>query len=146
METFKIENYEREHGPGTFITFRHLSSGEAETISRTLMARLDLPSNTSPSCLVSAVRDRSSFLPEVRADADGFDVSSLFSAFGLEVSSRTYLNWCRYDDIDEIDTKDLITHFTDLWYPTVDDLDLIDSNMSWIISIQHWASVKLLCL
>ena len=29
MDAFKIENYEREHGAGTFIPFRHLSESEA---------------------------------------------------------------------------------------------------------------------
>lgn len=144
MKTFKIENYEREHGSGTFIAFRHLSPEQAEDISQTLVARLGLPTDTSSSGLVSAVLDRSSLLPGVCADVDEFDLSSLFARCGIEVSSKTYLNWYRYDDIDELDTKDLIKHFDYLWYPSADDLDLIDSNKSWIISIQHSGSIRLL--
>ncbi len=40
--------------------------------------------------------------------------------------------------------EDLISTFSDIWYPSSDDLDIIDGTMQWIVSIDHNGTVRAL--
>ncbi|EKO31739.1 hypothetical protein LEP1GSC179_0008 [Leptospira santarosai str. MOR084] len=41
---------------------------------------------------------------------------------------------------------DLINNFDDIWYPSVDDIDIIDMSISWILSVSHFGEIKLIDL
>ena len=125
MDKFKIENYEREHGAGTFVPFRHLGDEEANYVKEGLRMRLNLPEGLPSGEILRAIQDRSTLLPGVDADADEFNLRHVLDNLGFEVSEFTYLNWRRFDDIDEVKSSYLPPIFSDVWYPSADDLDLL---------------------
>ena len=77
---------------------------------------------------------------------DQFSVLKLLRDLQLECSESLYLNWYRFDDVDEMKAEDLSRMFDDIWYPGPDDLDLIHAEAHWILSIDHEGFVKFLNL
>lgn len=144
MKTFKIENYEREHGQGTFPPFRHLAPDEAQRIEEGLLSRLKLPSGSSARDILQSIHDRAGVVSGANADDDQFDLRHVLDELGLALSEFTYLNWYRFDDIDKIQTSALLKHFSDIWYPASDDLELIDAQMQWVVAVHHSGTVKAL--
>ena len=78
------------------------------------------------------------------AEDDAFELEKLLDRLELSLSETVYLNWSWFPsgDVDEIKTEDVLTKFTDIWYPAADDLDLIDPQMQWVLSIHHWGAVS----
>ncbi len=146
MESYKIEHYEREHGSGSFPGFRSLSVTEARRIYVAVIRAAGLLSCRTAEELVLAVRDMSILEEGVQVESVDFSLLDLIRKLGLPTSKKVYLNWYRYDKIDEINTVDLAEHFDDIWYPSVDDLDVIDGDIRWQISISHYGAVTWLLL
>jgi hypothetical protein len=61
---------------------------------------------------------------------------------GVTSSETIFLNWYRYDDVDEMRLADVTKFFEDIWYPSSDDLDIFDESLRWILSIRHDGEVK----
>lgn len=146
MQAFKIKNYEREHGIGTFVPFRHLTGAEASFVRETLRKSLKLTESVSPRDIVQVVYERSIPVNEVNAEKSEFNLLQLLNRLGFGLAEAIYLNWYHYDDIDEIQSGDIITKFSDIWYPASDDLDLIDPKMRWVLSVNHSGTVRALNL
>jgi hypothetical protein len=53
------------------------------------------------------------------------------------------INWYRFDDVDEVRTKDLATFFSDFWYASSDDIDIFDPDVTCILSVRHDGTVKI---
>jgi hypothetical protein len=70
-------------------------------------------------------------------------VGRLLRKLGVTSPKKVYLNWYRFDDIDQIDLADLDRYFFDIWYPDSDDLDVFDDSADWIVSIAHHGNVRL---
>ena len=64
-------------------------------------------------------------------------ILGMFSKLGIKHQSHVFLNWYRFDNIDEIEVDGLNTYFADIWYPSTDDIDLFDNTFKWIVSIRH---------
>lgn len=60
----------------------------------------------------------------------------------LEYSDEVMVNWYQFDDVDKMKLDDIEKHFHDLWYPDVDDIDIIHPNFLWIVSIDHSGDIK----
>jgi hypothetical protein len=83
------------------------------------------------------LQSRSTVVGGESAEADTFDIVRLLQRLQLEMSETVLLNWHQYDDVDEMRAEDLRRHFDDIWYPSSDDLDIIDAGLGWIISVRH---------
>ncbi len=142
MQPFKIEHYEAEHGSGTFMPFRHLPDDEAAALQKLLLARLGLDERTSPIELVQFVLNESLPVEGFNAEDEGFSLSELLESLQLKMPELIYLNWHRFDDIDEVKTDDLIGMFDHVWYPAADDLDLVDQELRWLLSIHHSGALR----
>jgi hypothetical protein len=146
MEAFKIEHYERENGVGTFVPFRHLSTHEANSIFQSLKRRLELPEEFDGLQVVRIISKRGVFIKDFDADQDDFDLKQVMNHINLFVEDKLFVNWYRYDNIDEFRANDLYEKFSDIWYPSSDDIDVFDSSLSWILSISHHGKVQVIRL
>jgi hypothetical protein len=54
-----------------------------------------------------------------------------------------FINWYRFDDIDEMRLPDLAEHFADVWLPMAEDPDIFDSTFTWMLSIAHYNAYTL---
>jgi hypothetical protein len=75
---------------------------------------------------------------------DSFDLNELLATCKLEASDDVYINWYRYDKIDQLKKSDLARFFTDIWYEGSDDLDIFDGTFNWMLLIRHDGYLKLL--
>ena len=146
MESFKIQHFEREHGAGSFPSFRTLSATEARGLFVAVRQAAGLCDLSTPEELVRAVWDKSIVQEGVQADRDDFSLLHLIHQLGLPSCGRVYLNWHWYEDVDEIRVDDLAECFSDIWYPAADDMDITDTEWRWVISIHHEGMVALLRL
>jgi len=142
VEHFKIAEFEREHGQGTFPRFRSLSPPETTALATSLLQVLALPVDAGPLELLSVIRSRSLPIDAVNADDENFCLGDLLRKLNYPESELVYLNWYQYDEIDECRTEDVVRLFHDIWYPSADDLELIDSQLKWILSIEHHGMVR----
>lgn len=142
MEVFKVENYEREHGQGTFPAYRRLGSQSSQEVRRQLAGALGIAPTSSGTEVVRAVWDRSQPVEGADAENEDFDLCLVLDRLGLACTDKLYLNWHHYEDVDEMCAADVTAHFTDIWYPSSDDIDIFDQNMLWVVSITHYGAVR----
>ena len=94
--------------------------------------------------MLQAIENRCVLIPDVNAEDDGFDMGRLMDRLNLDMPEVVYLNWYHFDDVDEMSTRDLSLHFSDIWYPSADDLEVIDPRTQWVMSIHHAGMITVL--
>ncbi len=144
MEKIKIENFSREYPNRHFPSYKTLSAPDAKKIEEIIAGKLEMPPNSSPLELVKVLREKSSVIPDLHAESDNFDLKSTLLNVGISPNARVFINWYRFDQIDEISLDDLSSHFDDIWYPAADDIDLFDDSFSWIVSIGYSGEIMIL--
>ena len=132
MEKFKIEFFKEEYG-FDFPLFTHLSEDNALKLRGELFARFGI---TNILTLVEDISNKQMFLSEIDANSD-FKLINTLKCLKIKYLDSLYLNWYKFDNIDAIALKDLDKYFYDIWYPGSDDIDIFDSNLTWIVSIRH---------
>jgi hypothetical protein len=145
VEEFKIENFEQEYGANSFPAFRSLACEEANHTLISLKRRLGLPDELNAQDVLKAIDLRSNVVDGVDATEEAFDLRAVLR--GLEFSAAmVFVNWYRFDRIDEFETEDLCKYFGDIFYPSADDLEILDSSLTWLVSIRHYGAVKALSI
>lgn len=134
MQVFKARHFQREHPSTPFPWYRSLSQAEVAAIRVRIAKALKL-SSQDPGNLVRAVEEKGALVEDKNADTDRFEISALLSELGIRLSQNVFINWNRYDDIDEMGLDDLNRYFPDIWYPGSDDIDVFDSSLEWFLSI-----------
>lgn len=130
--------------PGTqFPRYRSLGEVEMERIRERLVKQLGLPA-VDPLTLIREIDKRQELVKGYDAEREDFRLSSVFSNLNITPQKNVYLNWHRYDDVDEMAFTDLDAYLDDIWYPGPDDLDILDSSLSWILSITHYGAIQFL--
>jgi hypothetical protein len=76
------------------------------------------------------------------AEDDDFHLQETMVRVGITPQKTVYVNWYRYDEIDEMHFAELAKYFDDIWYPSSDDIDLFDSTFSWLVEIPHYGVVQ----
>lgn len=143
MDRVKIDNFVRENPDLEFPSITPLGAVETEKIRQMLASRLEIEDPTGLA-LVNCVDSLGRPVVGVAADQHGFSVLEVLASLGLSFSEYVYINWYRYDQIDAVRLQDLDKHFSDFWYPSVDDMDLFDTSLKWILSVSHFGQLKLL--
>ena len=93
--------------------------------------------------MTTAIDGKGVLLEGSRADDKQFQPANLLSNLKIQPRQNVFINWSRYDVIDEIGFSDLNKYFSDIWYPGPDDIDIFDSSFRWILSISPEGYIKL---
>jgi hypothetical protein len=101
---------------------------------------LRIASAFDPSGMPSLI---ASDIPDVKPSEEGFVLSDLFVRLKLE-AKNIYINWSRFDDIDEMSALEFSAVFHDLWYPSSDDIEIFDQGQKWVLLIRHFDVVQIL--
>lgn len=137
MEQFKVQHYLSAHPGSPFPKFQHLSEDDATALRCRIIERCGLGEMLSPLDMTKAIRARQQPISQVNAESSEFRLDVAVAAVGICPRPLVYINWYRYDDIDEIGFADFARQFRDIWYPSSDDIDLFDDSLTWILSIDH---------
>jgi hypothetical protein len=144
MDPIKIKNFGREYPGKQFPIYKTLSNVDAQKIKEIVATKLNMPENSSSLKLVNALEKKSSLIPGADAESDNFNLKSTLSKVGISPNEHVFLNWYRFDRIDEIGLDDLSAYFDDIWYPAADYIDVFDNSLSWIVSIGYSGEVMVI--
>ena len=145
MDDFKLRDFAASEGKQ--LPVQKCSEKEVATVRALLLRRLGLPEATDGLALVQAVEARSVAVEALDASRDDFDLAQFFAeSIGISLEDYVFLNWYRFDELDRMRARDLAEFFSDVWYPSADDLDVMDRQCRWIISIDHHGGLRVLQL
>jgi hypothetical protein len=145
MDALKLRHFEAAH-PGLALSVRPAGAQQVAALRAVLLARLRLPVDTDGLSLVRAIQSRSLPLPLLDAATPGFDLGRVLvdQLDGGDLDQDVLLNWHRFEQLDLIRGTELASCFADVWYPSVDDLDVVALDARWVLSIGHHGGVGLL--
>jgi hypothetical protein len=146
MDQIKIANFPKAYSGRTFPRFRSLSLDDAGKIKSLLADRLGMRSDISGLELVCAIPEKAQHLSNMNAEDADFNLDALFKQLELHPQRNIYINWCQFDDVDEMEAADLIRYFDDVWYPAADAIELFDDSLSWILAVDYSGNLSYLKL
>ena len=135
MDQIKLENFRKEHGFDMPI-IRSLSPSECLKIKENLLHKFSLQ-NIDEFFKI----DKFSRLDGFNADEANFDPKALFSKLNITAPNEICINFNKFESIDILHFDDLSKFFSDIWYPSLDDIEIFDINLSFIISVRHYGAI-----
>ncbi|UOG32770.1 hypothetical protein [Leptospira noguchii] len=144
MDKVKIDNFTLANPNMHFPYWREISISESIKIKKTIISKLNLPSIITDLDLIKYIDMKG--ISKGLLDLDDYESIRRTLIHNLPPTDNplVYINWYRMDKIDQMYLKEVITNFDDIWYPSADDIDIIDISISWIFSISHFGEIKLI--
>ncbi len=136
MEEFKVKHFRSAYPDKQFPKYFTVEQQELLVLQKKLFNSF-LDEDSSLESLMETINSSATIIDAVNALDDDFNLLEFFLKQNIEYKEIVFLNWYRFDDIDKIKTADLNNHFSDIWYPSSDDIDLFDESFSWMVSIRH---------
>ena len=74
----------------------------------------------------------------INAEEKNFDLSCLISEnCKRQLPTHLYVCWDCFYAIDRFDFNDIVKYFSDIWYPSVDDIIIFDDSYKVCMMIRH---------
>jgi hypothetical protein len=140
MDKFKVDNFLKVHDE-PFPAIAPLSPQECSAARANICSTLQIDANTD-GLVVLKEMERVSHAIEKNPCDEGFSLASVLADLGISVGGTVVINWDRFLHMDEINSIDLSKYFTDIWYPSSDDIEILDRSGRWFIMIRHWCSIQ----
>lgn len=135
MDQIKLENFRKEHGFKMPI-IRSLLPNECLKIRENLLHKFSLQ-NIDEFFKI----DKFSRLDGFNADEVNFDLKVVFNKLDIATPNEICINFNKFESIDILRFDDLFKFFSDIWYPSLDDIEMFDINLSFIISVRHYGAI-----
>ena len=135
MDQIKLENFRKEHGFEMPI-IRSLLPGECLKIRENLLHKFSLDDIDEFFKI-----DKFNRLDGFNANEENFDLKTAFSELGIAMPNEICINFNKFESIDILRFDDLSKFFSDIWYPSLDDIEIFDINLNWIISVRHYGGI-----
>jgi hypothetical protein len=143
MDRFKIEHFQRDNPGCVFPAFSTLGAAETRALRERLKAQCGLPGNASDLELTRSIALTATTLPHADPQEPDFDVADLLRQLNINPGKEVFINWHRFDIVDRMQFNDLVSHFSDIWYPGADDIELFDDSCSWVLVVPHSGTASL---
>ena len=135
MDQIKLENFRKEHGFDMLI-IRSLPYGECLKIRENLLHKFSLDDVDEFFKI-----DKFSRLDGFNADEENFDLKAVFGKLNIATPNEICINFNKFESIDILHFDDLSKFFSDIWYPSLDDIEIFDINLSFIFSVRHYGAI-----
>lgn len=145
MEPFKIEHLERETGKGSFPSFKSLTSDECLQYRQKFALALGLEAEADSLVILKSIFCLEA-VRTVHIEDGKFDLATELALVCPDPESSIFINWYQFDDIDQMKLVDLSVYFDDIWYPSVDDIEIFDSALTWVATVSHYYVFRLIHL
>lgn len=146
MDKVKIDNFGQEFPGQQFPPFSTLGRSECETLRRRACQSLGVDEQTSGEDLVRHLNSRENREVGMVSDQGEAPLSSILKDSGMTEGLHVFLNWHWFEDVDRMALDDLESHFSDIWYPAADDLELFDETCRWFLCVSHFGQITLIDL
>ena len=97
--------------------------------------------NLEKSNIVKELASKQSFYYKANGE-DNFKLINTLNDLNIKSLKRVFINWYKFDKIDELFIDDLDRYFGDIWFPSADDIDLFDDTLNWIFSMRHDGAIS----
>ena len=135
MDQIKLENFRKEYGFDMPI-FKSLPAGECLKIRENLLHKFSLNDIDEFFKI-----DKFNKLDGFNADEANFDLKTAFRKLNIATPNEICINFNKFENIDILRFDDLFKFFSDIWYPSLDDIEIFDINLSFIVSVRHYGAI-----
>ncbi|WP_149713177.1 heat-shock protein [Campylobacter concisus] len=135
MDQIKLENFRKEYGFDMPIV-RSLPAGECLKIRENLLHKFSLNDIDEFFKI-----DKFNKFDGFDADKENFDIKAVFSKLNIATPNEICINFNKFESIDILHFDDLSKFFSDIWYPSLDDIEIFDINLSFIFSVRHYGAI-----
>ena len=135
MDQIKLENFRKEYGFEMPI-IRSLSNDECLKIRENLLHKFSLNDIDEFFKI-----DKFNKLDGFNADEENFDLKTAFSKLSIATPNEICINFNKFENIDILHFDDLSKFFSDVWYPSLDDIEIFDINLSFIVLVRHYGAI-----
>ena len=135
MDQIKLENFRKEYGFDMPI-IRSLSPGECLKIRENLLHKFSLDDVDEFFKI-----DKFNKFDGFSADEENFDLKAIFSELNITTPNEICINFNKFESIDILRFEDFSKFFSDIWYPSLDDIEIFDINLSFIFSVRHYGAI-----
>ena len=135
MDQIKLENFRKEYGFDMPI-IRSLPAGECLKIRENLLHKFSLDDVGGFFKI-----DKFGRFDGFNADEENFDLKAVFGKLNIATPNEICINFNKFESIDILHFDDLSKFFSDIWYPSLDDIEIFDINLSFIISVRHYGAI-----
>ena len=136
MQQLKIIFFEATYDC-PFPEYRSLTPQQCNHLRQRIAVKLGLPENADGLAVLESIALRQVHYPGVNASSEGFTLRGALDYFAVALCDRVFVNWYRFDEIDELSLRDVVSAFSDLWYPASDDIELFDDTLEAVLSVRH---------
>ena len=135
MDQIKLENFYKEYGFDMPI-IRSLPYDECIKIRENLLHKFSLDDVDEFFKI-----DKFSRLDGFSADEENFDLKAVFGKLNIATPNEICINFNKFESIDILHFDDLSKFFSDIWYPSLDDIEIFDIHLSFIFSVRHYGAI-----
>jgi hypothetical protein len=146
MESRNIEGFKQAHPGMRFPDYRSLKANETLEIRRRLKQITKLPEIADDLTLTRQIATLSKICSDENADDEKFNLLNTLKSLNISPNDKVFVNFYRFDEIDELPIEDVSRYFRFIWYPASDDIDIFDETLEWILSVTHSGIIRALVL
>jgi hypothetical protein len=139
MEMHKIKNLLRDHPDAPVIPLtRLLSSRESDHWLERIAAAIGV---TKDMDAIATYFDTFGATLEISAEAENFSLCEVLRSLNLAAQVSLFVLWYRQKLVERYDEDFLDKYFDYVWYPSVDDIEIFNTELSFVISVRHDGTV-----
>lgn len=137
MEEFKVLNFKGTFPHRDFPWYRSLDREEAKKLRERLSIAFSVSDDISDGELLLKLKNLGEAINGVNAEDEAFNFTALASSVGITLGEMVFVVWSGFCDIDQFRAVDIADYFSDIWYPSADDIEIFDESCEWMIFISH---------
>ena len=137
MEKFKLENFKKEYGFKMPLV-KTMSFDECRIIRESILLKFNIDKLDN-----FFIIEEENFIKieNVNAEDKNLDWFKLLNHINIPIPHEIYINFNRFDKVDVIHFKDFDKYFSDIWYPSSDDIEIFDITNNWFVSVRHYGAI-----
>jgi hypothetical protein len=142
MNQFKIENFRKSHPDSVFPFFKQIDAEACSVLARRIALAIGLTGSTNVLALIRRLVEVESEIGILSENDLSSSLVKILDQATISFSEFVYVNWYRFDSVDQMRYSDFVKNIEDIWYPSSDDVDIFDDTCSSIVSITHFGAVR----
>lgn len=143
MEQFKFDFFKKEHSSQTMNVVT-LSKAECDKVFASFCSAYNMEKQERNQ-VFDIIQDKGIPVNFTNAEDKNFDLSCLISEnCKRQLPTHLYVCWDYFYAIDRFDFNDIVKYFSDIWYPSVDDIIIFDDSYKVCMMIRHDGVIYLL--
>ena len=143
MEQFKFDFFKKEHSSQTMNVVT-LSKAECDKVFASFCSAYNMEKQERNQ-VFDIIQDKGIPVNFTNAEDKNFDLSCLISEnCKRQLPTHLYVCWDCFYAIDRFDYNDIVKYFSDIWYPSVDDIIIFDDSYNVCMMIRHDGVIYLL--